>query len=558
MIYFGFQKRQLPVLIGCIAVAVLIICYYITYIPQPLNGTVKTIIKDSEDGADESDNVNNGRVKEREKMLQEKNRVNRDNTEAGNKVKDKIDNNQKEIDQDEVLVKEVRDKIDNNKEENDKDKDLVKDQNINVIKDGANKKPKHVLSTVDGALSPQGVAIDRTKNGTWFSMGQTREIYVYSAFFDDREAIVNGPVIRLIAVTDKSIQERSIYCQLKYPGSSETEIQLIEPTDIGAGIYRHGVYFREYVLVCPMKNKEKIPTAIGITEDKNKNSSIWLHVEKPVHPKLKMDFCSCVSATYWFHEPYKIVEWMELHKLFGVSMVTIYNNSLDARSSRVFQHYANEGFVDFRHSYSFVPDPGELTIHMHMSPVINDCILRNMHKCNKIVVTDLDEMVVPRNHLTYKDLIQEIDKAQWDSHPARSYTFRNSYFFLNIPGDEEQPEKLVTLRHRKRMPASPPGYSVKSIIDPQACTNMHNHFCWRRASKLDISGHSVYVEPGVALNQHYKKCHFDSYHGKVGECAQMYEKASQDDIMLKYRDALIKGVSEQLKKLGMNPLTNTV
>ena len=42
--------------------------------------------------------------------------------------------------------------------------------------------------------------------------------------------------------------------------------------------------------------------------------------DKPPDP---LDFGACVSVTYWQQDPYRIVEWLELHRLWGVGEVRL-------------------------------------------------------------------------------------------------------------------------------------------------------------------------------------------------------------------------------------------
>jgi len=56
------------------------------------------------------------------------------------------------------------------------------------------------------------------------------------------------------------------------------------------------------------------------------------------------------------------------------------------------------------------------------------------------------------------------------------------------------------------------------------------------------------VHPGVAVVQHYKRCHLTS-----DECRQMINDAISDanidDTVLKYRIELIRAVSQKLKRI---------
>ena len=97
------------------------------------------------------------------------------------------------------------------------------------------------------------------------------------------------------------------------------------------------------------------------------------------------------------------------------------------------------------------------------------------------------------------------------------------------------------------MAISPPGYSVKSVIDPRSCLAMHNHYCWEKITDGIYSWKdSVNVEHSLALLHHYKKCHFSE-----SQCAELMknENVSVDDTALKYQDALTPLVQVKLEEM---------
>jgi len=91
---------------------------------------------------------------------------------------------------------------------------------------------------------------------------------------------------------------------------------------------------------------------------------------------------------------------------------------------------------------------------------------------------------------------------------------------------------------------SSPGYSVKSIIDPTTCINMHNHNCWGFIHNVIRQEHDV--DPEVAVMQHYKKCHFSRE-----ECRRMMNNAKSDDTVLKFRTELTRTVTRKLHSLRL-------
>ncbi|CAH1776533.1 unnamed protein product [Owenia fusiformis] len=396
-------------------------------------------------------------------------------------------------------------------------------------------------------------------NDVWQIVNSTEEMYLFSAFYDDRPSLLTDPVIRVITVSEDQIEQRKAYCYLWFGESTDPFVEEADVLRLGIGGWRHGKHFRERLCTCKLRKADEIPKAVSIElGDANSNPpkpSTYLTIQHPEKPTIKQDFISCVSVTFWKIDPHRIVEWMELHKIWGVHKVTIYNSSIADESAKVFLHYQKEGFVDFRQAPQFLPDPGEMSILLTMIPVILDCLYRNMYKYNKVVVTDLDEMIVPRTTLNYKALLNEIDKQQPSDHKARAYVFRNDFFFMDprMPEDKEMPDKLVTLRHRVRVQPCAPGNSVKSIIDPQACVVMHNHFCSVRTNGHDTDGNTVHVNIELGLNQHYKKCHLDKLTGP-GECARRMEEQTKDDTMLRFKDQLMRNASRQFRVLELGTL----
>lgn len=229
----------------------------------------------------------------------------------------------------------------------------------------------------------------------------------------------------------------------------------------------------------------------------------------------------------------------------GVDSIIVYNNSLASEASTVFTHYTHHEphFLELRQSVSFLSDPGEFTLHLQMSPVINDCMYRNMHRFRKILVIDLDEMIVPYMFDNITQMLGHIESLIPEPHPARAYAFRNAYFFLDYPQDESQPENLLTARFNKHVEVSEMGYASKSIIDPLSCVCMHNHYCWQWTPLYERQDVLVEVAAGFGVNRHYKKCHLDN-------CAElMAGEPHTDNRMLALKPLIVKVMNTQMRHL---------
>jgi hypothetical protein len=166
-------------------------------------------------------------------------------------------------------------------------------------------------------------------------------------------------------------------------------------------------------------------------------------------------------------------------------------------------------------------------------------------------VIDFDEVIVPHLGTSLVDVLRAVEQQETDQHPARSYVFRNAYFFFNHRPDASQHTHLRTLKYRFRQEISEVGYSAKSIIDPISCYAMHNHSCWGVTKLYEEGNYRTFVPPEIALLHHYKKCHIDEFENKLGECERLKDSGIQDDAMLKYKDNLVAAVDEQLKLIGL-------
>ena len=178
--------------------------------------------------------------------------------------------------------------------------------------------------------------------------------------------------------------------------------------------------------------------------------------------------------------------------------------------------------------------------------------------------------------LTLYDVIRELELLySARGHPPINYIFANNYFFTDFPrpatpgptdssaqttlsstsradttGNEELASRLMTLRFQRRSPLSAYGYAVKSIIDPLACQQMHNHFCWGVTEAYTSRGYTEVVSHKLAVNQHYKSCHFNAT-----ECARAFYRATVDNVTMKpHRDQLVANVVKRIREIfGLTP-----
>ena len=218
-----------------------------------------------------------------------------------------------------------------------------------------------------------------------------------------------------------------------------------------------------------------------------------------------------------------------------------------------------------------------------MSPVLNDCMYRNMYRYRHLVVTDIDEMIVPRINANYTAMLEAIDAhyvkymfqlfatrnrtktnrlsqmKQRDTNttilaqfpPLLSYIFNNVYFFSDLNATTRAPWYLATQQYKRHIKRSPTSYAVKSIHNPRFCVGLQNNFCWVRHTVQGRKPVTVFSPRSIGMNYHYKKCHFDSYLNKPGYCKKLIKQFRVDLTMTRFRRELESRVLVVLKELDL-------
>ena len=162
-----------------------------------------------------------------------------------------------------------------------------------------------------------------------------------------------------------------------------------------------------------------------------------------------------------------------------------------------------------------------------------------------MVVTDMDELIIPRNNVTtYPEMMEKIDKVEISKSPVKSQIFNNDYFFSDLePLGKPELKHLVTQYQLQRVPPSGTGYSCKSIVDMRTCIRMHNHYCWGTIKDVDTNR---FIDIKDGMNYHYKKCHL----GKK-ECDEMLSKPIEDHTMERYQKDLVLRVQKKMEELDI-------
>lgn len=391
----------------------------------------------------------------------------------------------------------------------------------------------------------------------WQMVDGDVEIYLYSAYYDDRLTL-KEPCVRIIGVADTGV--RNLYCLLWYDTVSAPRAAYVDVKSVGPNIRPHpgGPEFGQYIFSCKAPERYGSPDNVSVVSVDRIQPSNVLEIRRPFRPSAPSDvleFGHCMSVVYWHHDPLGVVEWLELHRMWGVGEVNVYGYELDNATLGVMRFYAKTGFVKLHRVSTVLDDDNEFAVIMNMSPVINDCLYRNLYRYRYVVCTDLDEMIVPRGrHLDYFTMLEaaRLKVSSEGRAKVKSFIFRNAYFFQDFGPVVEEPWYLTTARYQVRVSPSRFGYSSKSITRTLDCLGLQNHYCWEPVdgAKSD-PGWNVDVEVETGMNHHYKRCHFDQYLEKDGVCLRLMAVSYRDQTMDKFKVELSSRVAKVLVELDL-------
>ena len=303
-------------------------------------------------------------------------------------------------------------------------------------------------------------------HGQWQTVDCGRQVYIYSAFYDSRPGI-DWPQVRVIAVAESDVHLYGLCCLLWYRSRRSPDVAEISVLPIGPKISPGGLtVFEQFIFSCRLDgNKTDAPVSVSLVAPHNFRLSNLLPVQVPERPEHVLEFGHCMSILYWKQDPFRLVEWLEAHRLWGVGEVNVYTTLVDNATDSILKRYADTGFVRYRQSPGPLGDDSEYSILLSMSPVINDCMYRNMYRYRYVVCTDLDELIVPANpHRNYSGMLRAAAAAATRANAIiHSYLFRNIYFFLDFGPTETEPWYLLTQRWSSAICSAPsPGWGPRA------------------------------------------------------------------------------------------------
>ena len=144
-----------------------------------------------------------------------------------------------------------------------------------------------------------------------------------------------------------------------------------------------------------------------------------------------------------FREANKTISLIETNRLLGAQRFVIYYYSASPEVNAILDAYVKDGIFEIVNWALPVRN-----VHYYGQDVVNnDCLYRNMFVSRYIIFTDLDEIMIPKNHT---DLLSFIKSVESEHVNAGSMLFRNVFFCTNSdwkPDIAGLPESAEVLKY---------------------------------------------------------------------------------------------------------------
>lgn len=311
-----------------------------------------------------------------------------------------------------------------------------------------------------------------------------------------------------------------------------------------------------YMYSCPMTGKHWSPEYVSIMSEDSVVPSNILTVFLPENPPALQPYCVCSGIYDDTYDPHRLMEWMEMYRMFGIDELHVYNHTILQKGLHILQHYVNLGFVKI-HRIPAYPSPNQFTLELLRPIATNDCLYRNLFRCEYVAMLSSDALLTPRYDTSIRDMVTSVnlDCVNGEFYP-RSYVFSTAYFFLDFPPIIEQPEFIISTRYLTRVNSSSYEDAKSSILSPLACVYLKKFICDEPRNKYNRSSWNVSVSADIGNTHYYKNCQKDQAKEIVDECAESMSRHYIDNTMLKHSDAISTRVAEASWRFNLIDITD--
>lgn len=408
----------------------------------------------------------------------------------------------------------------------------------------------------------------------------TDVLYTYSAFWDHREDLPDGPVVRILgimkyraAVVERIAQFKwtgvvkegalNCSCHLWYTGQQQPQVGVLKGFVFEEALKELvGTFFLCYPESL-MHNKSNsdllstdssinsskvthIPYAVSLVPEGSINSShklIYLSNSRmtPAHSPVTGDSSAiCVRPLFGpYSDLQDITQFVSYYKeVMNVSYFYFYDLAIDRKVKELLSSFSKEIIVIKILPWNIPTSDWDELWDLGSLTALNDCVYRTSGHHRHVAVVDLDEFIVPM--LPAADLedvyhnILKFKRGQQGDAALVNNAFFCHEFMKNFNKDEEPfPIFQFTQREARLWPATS---RSKMIIIPEAIVSMGHHMVHNFLLKRSKNQASPKT---VSVLHHYRTC-VDLRLGIHGKGSPVLKQETiKDASMLKHKRAIL-------------------
>ncbi|OCT66997.1 beta-1,4-galactosyltransferase galt-1 isoform X2 [Xenopus laevis] len=372
---------------------------------------------------------------------------------------------------------------------------------------------------------------------------QDNKTVIISAYYDNRESN-NVRIIAILHVDKVKELYCWFYCKFSN-GYTPVRAHIDVPSD------RFDFSYSAVILLCeePRLCFSQYISIHSMSTGRIDGGPVFeIKNREPLSPSA--NFTVCISTMFGnSRNVLQFVQAMEMYRILGAQRVVIYKNSCSPTIERAIEYYVLEGVVEVvpwpidrylrtSHAWHHAMDPRNEIGYYGQLAALNDCLYRNMYKTKYLTFNDIDEIILPRKHRDWNEMMEVLQKE----HPEKSvFLIENHYYPIHITDhtfDNAFPKDVPghnILQYIYYEPEQPNVYNNhKMIVNPRKVIQTGVHFTLKAyGGNLDVANHIA----GLHHSREAKQPNIP------------FTSLIRDTTLWKYSATLIHNVNRVLKNL---------
>ncbi|KAJ8929863.1 hypothetical protein NQ314_017468 [Rhamnusium bicolor] len=373
---------------------------------------------------------------------------------------------------------------------------------------------------------------DEDRDSTWAKIDNSN-LYVSSVNMDKR--LDPYHYVRIIGMIRDNWQE-TFYCQIS-TSSGTHHIMKVTINPIWSDNWDQNdtnTYFNPVLLSCRVPLGQ-VPASVSvttapcgkinsrnnfrITDNINRNQNIFTVCVKP------LDFLDDISN--------RLIQWIEISRYNSTYPGEIIIRKFSKITEGPIRNKAQRNFFKNmwqRRRYEII--------------AYNNCFYRNIETSQFVIPLDIDEIIVPKQFLTWEKLLDTVFKSSPElQENFASFTVPNAYFFGEL--SKKGREAVFFLRNMFRSSFSPAEESGKSFISTKYSLTVFNHYVLD-VLKPGVSRSYFLPSDTVQLNHYKESCNAVIF----PQCVKYLSSPKiKDRVILKFKQVFMGKYNDIIRKM---------